>query len=126
MTAQLGPLAQSILTALRDRGDTVLCLRDIAHLSDRATRRDKERHVDQTLQRLRRAGLITYDRRAGWSAVAPTKSHQLDLDQQLAALKAHPGFAEVMHCLRTDREQWAIDDCLAAFDLLLELLREAP
>jgi hypothetical protein len=62
-------LSDAILTAVRTRGELTINLRDLAHLSDRPTRHAQERHVDQTLQRLRRKGLIAYDRKTGWRLV---------------------------------------------------------
>ncbi len=100
--------------------------------------------VDRALQRLRKAGRIAYDRKLGWQLVEqPTPTRPATLDQQLAALKAMPGYDAVVADLRYEHTEWATDEacsvgpgteryldkareCRAAFAAILALLGEVP
>lgn len=57
-------IAPAILKHLR--ADKRAMSRHLEQYSKRESQLLRSRHVDQTLQRLRRKGLITYDRRLGW------------------------------------------------------------
>lgn len=61
-------LSDLILARLRSKDARVIRARDLYRLAD-GTVENPRRYTDQTLQRMRRSGLIRYDSKLGWSEV---------------------------------------------------------
>jgi hypothetical protein len=61
-------LSDLILARLRSKGARVIRARDLYKLADGMVE-SPLRYTDQTLQRMRRGGLIRYDSKLGWSEV---------------------------------------------------------
>jgi hypothetical protein len=75
-------LANLILARIRSRGDRVVRAGDLCALSTRSGY-DKHRHVDKTLQSMRRRGLIRYDSKLGWLEVVARSPENAATDQRI-------------------------------------------
>lgn len=106
MTKHNAGIDRDVLAIIRGRA-SVLRAR---HVAERTSLTDAD--TMRSLQRLKRRGAVDYDHGAGWFIAGHllTKTHPLDLDQQLAALKAMPGYQNIVECLRVDRGSWAGDE----------------